>query len=301
MKLVSVIIPCYNQANFLGEAIESALSQTYRHFEVIVVDDGSPDNTTEVASGYPGVRCIRQENQGQGAARNTGLHESKGSYLIFLDADDRLLPNALQIGLNCLDAHPECAFVYGHIKIINSDGSPQPTQEQYCIEKGHFQTFLRYNFIWTPATVMFRRDVFESIMGFEPSLSPAEDWDLYLRITRSFPIYCHDNVVAEYRVHRQNITRNYALMLKTSLAVLRSQWKYIKGRKDYEEAYETGLKTVQDYFGEPLVDEFLGHVRGFELKQAMHKILALLRYYPQGLAKLFVRKAQRSNFEGGID
>ena len=100
--LVSVVIPCYNQAHFLGEAIESVLAQTYPHREIVVVDDGSPDNTREVASRYPGVRYVRQENQGLAAARNTGLRHSSGSYLVFLDADDRLLPEALEVGLRQL-------------------------------------------------------------------------------------------------------------------------------------------------------------------------------------------------------
>src|ERR671912_965329 len=109
--LVSVVIPCYNQAHFLGEAIESVLSQTYPHFEIVVVDDGSTDNTQEVAARYPGVRYIRQENQGLAGARNAGIRRSNGSYLVFLDADDRLLPEALEVGLEHLNAHPECAFV----------------------------------------------------------------------------------------------------------------------------------------------------------------------------------------------
>ena len=100
--LVSVVIPCYNQAHFLGEAIESVLKQTYKHFEIVVVDDGSTDNTSEVARRYSGIRCIEQANQGLSAARNTGIRESKGEYLVFLDADDRLRPIALEAGL--LDA-----------------------------------------------------------------------------------------------------------------------------------------------------------------------------------------------------
>src|ERR687894_2072239 len=99
--LVTVVIPCYNQAHFLGEAIESVLSQTYPHFEIVVVDDGSTDNTSEVASGYPPdkVRLIRQENKGLSAARNAGLGRSGGEYVVFLDSDDRLLAEALEVGV----------------------------------------------------------------------------------------------------------------------------------------------------------------------------------------------------------
>ena len=101
LPLVTVVIPCYNQAHFLGEAIESVLSQSYRNFELIVVDDGSTDETSEVASRYERVRLFQQENQGLAGARNRGLGEAKGEYVVFLDADDRLLAGALEAGLRC--------------------------------------------------------------------------------------------------------------------------------------------------------------------------------------------------------
>src|SRR5215207_9860716 len=116
--LVSVVIPCYNQAHFLGEAIESVLDQSYPNFEIIVVDDGSPDDTSEVAGRYPEVRLVRQENRGLAGARNAGLSYSEGEYVVFLDADDRLLPEALEAGLKCLKAHSECAFASGRYRFI---------------------------------------------------------------------------------------------------------------------------------------------------------------------------------------
>ena len=129
--LVSVVIPCYNQAHFLSEAIESVLSQTCESFEIIVVDDGSTDNTSELASRYQKVRLLRQENRGVSAARNAGLAESEGEYVVFLDADDRLLPEALEVGLECLDDHPECAFACSHsCNMIAADGRFLETVQQ---------------------------------------------------------------------------------------------------------------------------------------------------------------------------
>ncbi|PYL19270.1 MAG: hypothetical protein DMF41_10205, partial [Verrucomicrobia bacterium] len=106
--LVSVVIPCYDQAHFLSEAIESVLAQTYPHFELVVVDDGSNDNTAAVVNRYPGIRYFRQENQGLAAARNAGLRQTMGEYLVFLDSDDRLLPSALEAGLRCFRENPAC-------------------------------------------------------------------------------------------------------------------------------------------------------------------------------------------------
>jgi glycosyltransferase involved in cell wall biosynthesis len=99
MELVSVVIPCYKQARFLGEAIESVLAQSYGHHEIIVIDDGSPDNPQEVVMHYPGVKYRHQHNQGVSKARNRGLFESTGEYIVFLDAEDPLIPNNFQAAL----------------------------------------------------------------------------------------------------------------------------------------------------------------------------------------------------------
>src|SRR5262245_10694873 len=98
-NLVSVVIPCYNHAEFLGEAIESVKAQTCAGSDVVVVDDGSTDRSAEVARRYSGVRFLTQRNQGAGAARNTGLQHVRGEFVVFLDADDRLLPHAFEAGL----------------------------------------------------------------------------------------------------------------------------------------------------------------------------------------------------------
>src|SRR5688500_8996836 len=97
--LVSVVIPCYNQAHYLSEAVESALAQSYGSVETFVVDDGSADNSGEISARYPRVSYLRQANRGVAAARNAGLAASSGQFVLFLDADDRLLPEAVAVGL----------------------------------------------------------------------------------------------------------------------------------------------------------------------------------------------------------
>ena len=244
MPLISIIIPCYNQAHFLCEAIESALGQSYANFEIVVVDDGSTDNSEEVARQYSGVRCIRQDRQGLAAARNSGLRHCRGEYLVFLDADDRLLPEALKVGVESLKMHPDCAFVAGHYRLIEANGGLRE-MPPHRVAREHYAELLRRNYIAMHATVMYRRAVFASVGSFNTSLRACEDYELYLRIARQFPIHCHEQIVAEYRQHAANMTRNPALMLKSVLHVLQSQWKEVRRNEYDKKAYKIGRRAWQ--------------------------------------------------------
>lgn len=290
---VSVVIPCYNQGRFLGEAIESALKQSLGPPEVVVVDDGSSDDSPLVAGRYAGVKLIRQENRGLAAARNAGIGASGGDYLVFLDADDRLLPGALESGVKCLDENPDCAFVYGRYTLIAEDGSPMPTPAREREREGPYVDMLRSNYIGMHATVMYRRAVFDSVGRFDTSRAACEDYDLYLRITRGFPVRGHENVVAEYRQHGENMSLNPGLMLKTSLSVLGAQRRYARGDKKSEEAYRAGVRNWQDYYGKKLMKELRSRAKAREWVRVFKGALTLLRYYPGGVASKTTEKITR--------
>lgn len=297
--MISVVIPCYNQARFLGDAIESVLAQTYRDFEIVVVDDGSTDNTAEVAARYAGIHYLRQKNQGVEAARNAGLGESSGEYLVFLDADDRLLPGALETGLENLRARPDCAFVYGNCRYISADGTIMSSHQPPRVESEHYLALLHDCFIWMPGLVMFRRSVFESVAGFDVSLGlrNAEDYELYLRIAREFPIYGHNEIVAEYRQHEANKSASPASMLKAVSIILHSQRKHVKGNSRREKAYKGGLKFNQEYYGEQLIEQMRESRRkGGEYEFFLRNTLTLLRYAPRTLAHHAGRKLRKSIF-----
>ena len=291
--LVTVVIPCYNQARFLGEAIESVLAQSYTNFEIVVVDDGSTDNTSEVAGHYPKVRCVRQENRGVSAARNAGLAHARGEYVVFLDADDRLLPRALEVGVRELGTHPESAFVFGYHNNIATDGTPGALRGNFTShplpnERDQYLALLHRCYIRTH-TVMYRRSVFDSVGGFDTSLNASEDFDMYLRITREFPVHHHDEVVAEYRRrHGANTIGNPELILSTSIDVLRSQREHVRRNKRYVEAYKAGLRHRQRTQGDRLVGQVRARMRAREWSLVVKGLLSLLRYYPRGLAVLLL-------------
>jgi Glycosyltransferases involved in cell wall biogenesis len=290
--LVSVIIPCYNQAHFLGEAIESVFKQTYPHYEIIVVDDGSTDGTANLAAGFERVRCLSQKNHGLAAARNTGLEASRGSYLVFLDADDRLLPNALEDGIKSFNSHPECAFVYGHVQLISANGLPLPSPRQLDPQGDHYLELLRHNYIWTPGAVIYCRGVFDFVAGFNARVDGSADFDLNARIARLFPIYCSESVVLEYRRHDESMSRDFAQMLKAAVIARRLQWEFVEGSRQHEEALQTGIRIVQEDYGEKLLDQMHNYMREHKWSRAISGLLTLLRYYPQGLVKHAYRKLQ---------
>ena len=209
-----MIIPCYGQADFLPEAVESVLAQTYPQTEIIVVDDGSPDNVSEVVGRYPMVRCVHQENQGLASARNAGFRVSKGEYVLFLDADDRLMPNAIEWHLACLAKEPPVGFVVGDIDHITRDGSYADSPRWPLLESNQYEELLRVNHVANTIAVMFRREVLEQLGGFKPACSPAEDYELLLRAARLFPSRHHRTVVAQYRRYAASLSRKGTLMLR---------------------------------------------------------------------------------------
>ncbi len=291
--LVSVIIPCYNQAHFLSDAINSARKQTYSPLEIIVVDDGSSDNTSEVAASYEDVYCMRQHNQGLSAARNAGFRNSTGSFLVFLDADDRLLPNAIEAGASALNSHPDCAFVYGHLVLIAADGSPLLTPKQVCVENDHCLELLRRDYIWTPGVVMYRRAVFESTLGFDTLIDACADCDLNIRIARDWPVHCHGQIILEYRKHGANMSKKAGMMLRTAMAAHRSQFKIVRGNADLEHAWKAGGRSAQEYFGSRLLKQVQDHFYSRDWKYAASGMLTLIRYFPRGLADFALKKLSR--------
>jgi glycosyltransferase involved in cell wall biosynthesis len=295
-----VVIPCYEQAHFLGEAIQSVLSQSHPDVEVIVVDDGSTDDTTVVALEYsaadPRVRLVRQENRGLAGARNRGLAESRGEYVVFLDSDDRLLGEALEVGVRELESHPECAFVSGHYRPISAEGDPYAVPRQASIDEDHYLALLRDNYISMPASVMYRKWVFEEVGGFDGSVDAAADWDLYLRVARRFPIYHHGEVIADYRWHGANMTNDAALMLRSTVSVLRSQKRLVKSNKRYKKAYDEGIKLFREHNGVNLAKEIRSHIGRRDPGRALRGALVLARYYRRGLG-LLIGEGRLKRFE----
>jgi glycosyltransferase involved in cell wall biosynthesis len=289
--LVSVIIPCYNQAHFVGDAIESVLAQTWPQREIIVVDDGSRDDPAMVVAPYAGVRLIRQTNQGVSAARNRGMRASTGEFLIFLDADDRLTSRALEVHLHHLQARPDCAMAAGHYCEIAADGTVLGTPKQHRVISEYYKTLLGGgDCVWLPAAVLYRRAELEAVGGWNEARSGCADWDLYLHIAQRYPICCHTEVVAEYRQHLPSMSRNSGAMLRDALAVFAAQAEFIHTHPEFAAEYRDGLRKARCYYGERLTTDIRLNLREGRWRQVWSGVTTLAQYCPQAIPQHLANK-----------
>ena len=284
---VSVVIPCYNAGRFLREAIESALHQTYPAAEILVVNDGSTDDTAAVARLYERVRYIEQRNQGAPAARNTGMRSSTGDLLVFLDADDRLQPHALATGVESLAANSDWAFVSGGVRVIAEDGSPRYIPEQKPRSGDPYIQLLRSNYIWTPGVVMYRRDILEAMNGYVTWAGASADYELNIRIARRLPIGRHFQVVLDYREHPSSMSSDVRYMLKSAVTVRRAERKHASRGAETKQAWREGIAIVRANYGGRLIAQMKSdlRVRG-RRSRVVISAWYLACYYPGGLIRL---------------
>jgi glycosyltransferase involved in cell wall biosynthesis len=290
MNLVSVIIPCYNQGAFVGEAIQSVLAQSHQHYEIIVVDDGSTDNSATVIRRYPSVLYIRQANLGLAAARNRGLEAATGEYLVFLDADDRVWPGHFCHGLRLFQERPDLGLVFGVYRLIGSAAGHHHRCEPRL---DYYATLLRCNVITCPAVVLARRDVVRKLGGFSTVVPGAEDYDLFLNIAAQYPIACHHQVVADYRQHDDQMSKRLEVMLTGSMRALRGQRARVKSNPVHRQAYRQGLKAVRQRYGDPLLWKMTTAMRKRQWREVMRGLHVLAKYYPMGLGLHVMRKLRR--------
>jgi glycosyltransferase involved in cell wall biosynthesis len=280
--VASVVIPCFDQAHFLAEAIESVISQTQDGVEIVVVDDGSSDNSFEVAGRYPEARRLRQDHRGVAAARNLGMRESSVEFLVFLDADDRLLAEAVEVGMRALAKRPGVAFAAGMSRDIAEDGRVVGGSQQPLVTQDHYVRLLEDCFIWSGSSVVYRRLAIEAVGGFNEGLDAGDDYELYLNVARRHPIFCHDKVVTEYRRHGSNTTRDARLVLTSELQVLWGQQTSLRDGRD-RTAWRAGLRNVRSRHGRAVAAQAAVAWSRHDWRRASRGIGTLVRRCPTAL------------------
>lgn len=286
---VSIVIACFNDARFLPAAIESALAQNHRPLEVITVDDGSTEDLTLVTARYPDVRYIRQEHRGAGAAKRRGLSAAKGEFLIYLDADDELLPDAVSSFVACLRDAPDAAFAYGHQQFIDADGDVDTTRPrrdaryQTPVGGDPYSYMLRENHPLRVSGAVCYRTAFLRSIGGPADLEAAADLDLNLRLARDNAGCCNDRVVLSYRVHAGNTSKRYVTMLRASIAAQRRQQAFVDSHPEYADAYREGLRLARGYWGGKVARQMREHARKGDVRAAAGDLAALVRHAPGAL------------------
>lgn len=229
MPKISVIMPVYNGEQYLETALDSLLSQSFQDWELIVIDDGSTDQTPEILSRYTDVRIrvFQQNNGGEARARNAGLDRVTGEYVAFLDADDAYLPNALEDFTHFLDTHAEFGVIFSDGYFCDSQGNRgiRLTEIRPGIYTGNILEHIILNpaVITVPVCTAFRNEIVKQHdVRFDPEVGYGTDWDFWTRLAVHVQYGYLDTATCLYRVHDTNMTR--------SATVLKRKSDHIKGR-----------------------------------------------------------------------
>jgi glycosyltransferase involved in cell wall biosynthesis len=223
MPLISVVMPVHNGERFLAEAIDSVLQQTYAHFELIIVDDGSTDRTGDILAGYASrddriIVCRHPKNLGITATRNHGFRIARGSFLAVMDADDISLPHRLERQLRFLQSHPEIGLVGASVRRIDQCGH-RGKVATYPSQPAHVAwAMLFFNPVAHPVTMM-RRDAVDASAVYSHDYPVAEDYALMLKVSRSARVTNLDEVLLLYRVWTGNISKRPDLEQHAARAV----------------------------------------------------------------------------------
>lgn len=224
---VSIIIPCYNQARFVQQAVASCFAQTFSNFQVIVLDDGSTDDPRAALQEFlnrPNLKILRQENRGLANARNAAIAASDGAYLKLLDADDWLAPTVIAKQAALLDAHPALGFVFCDRVRVNARGETLDAGTvgaQIASWQSDLFSRLLLGGFFPPVSVMLTRAAFARVGNFDQTLSPCEDLDLWLRIlAHGYHAQFLAEPLVSYRLHDAGLSQDHARMEQQYRAVL---------------------------------------------------------------------------------
>lgn len=294
---VSVVVPTYNCAKYLHETIHSILTQTLGDFEIIIVDDGSTDDTEKLVQNYlhasgDKIKYIKQENSGPACARNTGIRESSGEFISFLDADDLWLPNKLSAQIGAFDKNPHVGLVhtdsfrFGGSKGIYCNRSWMSAEQ---IERQSGNIFLDYYFRRCrimPTTVMIKRECIDKVCYFDEKLSKlgSEDREFFLRILWYYRALYIDEPLAKYRIRSDSVSQNFDRIIKAQC------YLYDKITKLYDLPKSYKRKALSSVYSEWANSFFNSSRIGYGVMMQLKSILFNpLNPYPYLLTKKILK------------
>jgi glycosyltransferase involved in cell wall biosynthesis len=301
--VVSIIIPAYNAEKYLGETIESVQAQSYRDWELIVVNDGSRDRTAEIAERYAQqdrrVDVLNKANGGVAAARNVGFEQIRGDaeFICFLDADDIWLPDTLQTLLQTLQAEPQAVAAHGLPSCIDAESRPlRPGEletlmrDRWAVEGGRlvpwpperpttFACEVVTNYVHTSGLILLRREILEKAGLFDERMGGCADWDLWLRLCRFGDLAFVDRTVLEYRQHADNMSGKNSLMAEDERYLRRKLLSWPEETPERRRLAQWGYRYRSLQTAGYRLDWAKGCLRAGKLLQAAGQMRHALRSY----------------------
>ncbi len=282
---ISVILINHNYGNYIAQAIESVLSQTYKNLELIVVDDGSTDNSAQVIEGYKDkIKFIKRTHKSGTCSvpRNTALKEATGEFIAFLDSDDAWNKHKLQNQVDYLERHKNIGLAYSDYEVIDSKSRLLSISGNRYFRRGPvegwvFNEFVKRNFMQV-STVIVRRKVLDRVGFFDPELSRAEDYDLWLRISRHYKIGLIDKALAKNRRHPHNMTNSRISQAVVTMKVIH---KIMHLCPEIRSEIPNILQgKFNELFGELYFYKALAHLEGEGAKKARWWFTKAIKYQP---------------------
>jgi ABC-type polysaccharide/polyol phosphate transport system ATPase subunit len=290
--VVSVVIPCFNHARYLSAALASVHAQRGPTVESIVVDDGSTDDSAAVAAAHGATVVKRQRNRGLSLARNAGLEEVLGEFVVFLDADDELLPGALSSGVHVLSDNPSAGVVVRRCQLIDGGGRTLPATYAQLESDDLYRELLHCNFVWTPGAAVFRASAIRAIGGFPPDVPAAADYSVLLQLARQGQMLNDPRDAVRYRKHDDNMSQDPVLMLRQTLTVLDHESPFVP--PSHTAALEEGQRRWRAFYGTRLVERLRLEWRGRRRLSVLTRGGALLlRECPHDTCTHLWRKVSR--------
>ncbi len=262
MPAISVVIPTYRHAHSVLETLESVFAQTLTNYEVIVVNDGSPDETAQllaplVTSGQ--IRYFEQINKGPAAARNRGLVEARGEFIAFLDDDDLWPQNKLQWQWEYLSKNADVILIGGCCDLLYPDGTHG---ENVVLSTGNItvQTISRGSPFFSPGQTLIRRDVLTAVGGFDTAIWGADDMDLWFRLALRGKLVAETRLALHYRIHEANASRDVIKMYTNLFRMVRRHIRMVN-RSDRKKIEAQYLRWLYTYLGERVLGEIISLIR----------------------------------------
>ena len=286
---VSIVIPTYKHRDFVLATLESVFAQTFTDYEVIVVNDGSPDDTADLlrplaAAGR--IRYIEQPNQGQSVARNRGITEARGEFIALLDDDDLWPSDKLEWQVSALRSQPEAVLVYGYSEIFGGKPTaPLPGKEGYS---GEVQAaFLQQNQITSPGQTLIRANTLKAVGGFDPQLWGIDDWDLYIRLAETGPFIFCARPALRYRLHAANASKNLWRMYTNEILL----------REKHQDRFrvhdiDVGLNTLPGFYANLCIDIAQREKRGGGLRNCYKMFWLAVRISPSATLHRGLRRSR---------